>query len=150
MKRILLRVAISILTFGLGIGVSMLWQAYTYRSEPRLVSSGLPLQLLYVDACGGAGNTQTYSLSTGGQVSVSCHYFTSEAAANGLLQDVTALSPDIVEWSENVDSEGRPIGKSLVIKGPTVLRLSTYGKAYCQTRASSLEDLRWYEQHGPR
>ena len=152
MKRILLRVAISILTFGLGLGISMLWQAYTYRSQPRLVSStsGLPLQLLYVDACGGTGSAQTYTLSTGGQVSVSCVYFTSAEAADGLLQDVTAFSHDVVEWSENLDGRGRPIGRTLVIKGPKVLRLSTYGKAYCETRASSLEDLRWFEENGPR
>jgi hypothetical protein len=153
MKRILLRVAISIFTFGLGVGISMLWQEYAYRSEARRVSSapsGLPLQLLYVDACGGSGNTQTYDLSTGGQVSVSCVYFTSEAAADGLLQDISGFNPDVVEWSENLDGRGRPIGRTLVIKGAKVLRLSTYGKAYCQTRASSLEDLRWYDEYGPR
>lgn len=152
MKRILLRVAISVLTFGLGLGISMLWRVYTYRSEPRLVStspSGLPLQLLYVDACGASSNTQTFEMPNGGQISVSCLYFSSAEGANGLFHDITPENANIIEWSENLDSNGRPIGKTLVIKGPTVLRLSTYGKAYCQTRASSLEDLRTFENRVP-
>ena len=151
MRRILLRLAISILTFALGVGISMLWHEYAYRADARVVSaapSGLPLQLLYMDACGGNGNTQTYNLPTGGQVSVNCMYFTSEAAANGLLRDVTSFGQDAVEWSEVLDDMGRPVSKTLLIKGPQVLRLSTFGKTYCQTRASSLEDLRWFDEHG--
>jgi hypothetical protein len=141
-------VAISILTFALGIGASLLWREYTYRAQPRVFSnttSGLPLQLLYVDACGGATNTQTFAMPNGGQISVSCLYFSSEEAANGLFHDITPETANVIEWSENFDSKGNSIGKTIVLAGPTVLRLSTYGKALCRTRASSLEDLRTFE-----
>jgi len=149
MKQFLVKMAVLVFTFCLGLGVSALWREYAYRlaAERRVESehtSGLPLQLLYTDACGGNNNTQTFALYNGGQVSISCYYFSSEAAANGLLNDIAAKS-EVVERSTRLDAGGRQAGETIVIASPTVMRLSTYGKAVCKTRASSLEDLRAFD-----
>ena len=147
MKRLVLRLTVLVLTFGLGLGVSVLWQDYAHRVPAEPVSStpsGLPLQLLYVDACGGSVYSRSFELPEG-QISINCYYFSTEAAAEAMLDDVIARSSEIVESSENGESDGRRVGRTIVVAGPTVGRFSTFGKAFCKTRASSLEALRSFE-----
>jgi len=148
MKRLVLKLTVLVLTFGLGLGVSVLWQDYAHRVPAEPVSStpsGLPLQLLYVDACGGSVYTRSFELPEGGQIAINCYYFSTEAAAEAMLDGVIARSSEIVESSEKGERDGRRVGRTIVVAGPTVERFSTFGKAFCKTRASSLEALRSFE-----
>jgi hypothetical protein len=160
MKRILLHLAISIFAFGLGVGVSALWRSYTSINtlEPLRADfiadtfDELPYPVVTREEAGIACGSSTiythyYYLSNGGEISRSCRTYSSAAEANSVLQ-ARRGSPYTVEWSVNVNSNGQPVGETvLILESPNVVRLSTHLGRLCETRASSMSDMRWFENH---
>jgi hypothetical protein len=156
MKRILLHLAMSILALGLGLTVSGLWRFYTSVNTPQLfladTSEELPFPLVTREevgiAFGPIGRTYLhhYYLSNGGDITHACYNFSSAAAATNELQARRRGALDTIEWSLNVNSEGQPVGEIVLIReSPGVVRLSTNLERLCKTNASSLNDLRWFE-----
>ena len=156
MKRILLHLAISVLAFGLGLGVSALWRSFISNNQPQPfltdISVVLPYPVLNKEevgiACGPRGSAYThyYYLSNGGEVTRSCRDFSSAGEANSELQARRRHSSDTMEWSVNINREGQPVGERvLILEGPTVVRLSTTLGTLCETRASSMDDMRWFD-----
>jgi hypothetical protein len=161
MRRTLLRIAIAVLTFSLGVGVSVGWQLYQWSLVPYEVSPTCcdtvavvetpqvtrPSEITIVgglDACGPEANYHTRELSDGTRISQSCETWSSPLAAARRLK--TRLSnAQIVERSEERDEKGRIIGQKILTAGPRVMKLTIYGKNLCVTEAPSLEHLRLYE-----
>lgn len=154
MKRILLHLAISTLAFGLGVGVSASWHFYTSVNTPEPfladTSEELPYPVVTREeadiACGSStAYTHHYYLSNGGEIMRSRQDYTSAAQANSVLQARGHAHPT-VEWSLNVNSKGQPIGETiLILESGTAVRLSTNLETLCETRAFSLDDIRWFE-----
>ena len=154
MKRILLHLLISVFAFGLGVSVSALWRSYVPVEAPQPflaeISKELPSPLISLEGvaigCGPHGTTFSYGLSNRGYVTRSCQEFPSFSQVHSALHARHPNGSDIIEWSTNLNSDGQAIGETiLVLEGATVVRLSTYGLLLCETRASSLNDLRWFE-----
>lgn len=155
MKRILLHLAISTLAFGLGVSVSALWHFYTSVNTPQPfladTSEELPYPVVTREeagiACGyhSSAYTHYYYLSNGGEITRSCRDYSSAAEAANALE-ARRRGSGTVEWSVNVNSEGQPVGETvLILESPSVVRLSTHLGRLCETRASSLDDIRWFE-----
>src|SRR5215216_2308716 len=154
MKRILLHLAISVLAFGVGLSASALWRLYisVNTPEPFLadISEELPFPLLIREevgiACGpdsSTTNSHYYYLSNGGEVTRTCHSLSSAAAASKEVQARRHGASDTIDWSLNINSEGQPVGETvLIVESPTIVRLSTNLGRLCETRASSMNDLR--------
>lgn len=148
MKRILLHLAISVLAFGLGVTVSAFWRFYTSLNVPQSVLVHMPARVSSLELVTiGCGNENTTYLSNGGQITRECYKFSSEAEANSMLQARRQASgADIIEWSEIVDRNGQHIGQTILIMvNPTVIRLSTYRETLCETRAYSMNEMRWFD-----
>ena len=155
MKRILLKLAVSVLAFVLGVTVSVLWRFHTYADAPACladISADMPDPTLSVDGvvigCGADITQTSYILSNGSEITRVCQHYLSAAQANNVFQAKRA-GFDMVEWSANLDSNGRRIGeKVVVISGHTFVRLSIQGNTLCETRAPSFDKLRWFENGG--
>lgn len=154
MKRILLHLAISVLAFGLGVTVSDLWRSYIPVDVPQPfladASNELPFPVISLECirvgCGPHNTKFSYGLSDGGYITRTCQEFPSFSEVHSALHARHPNGPEIIEWSTNLDSNGQAIGETvLVFDGATAVRLSTYGLLLCETRASSLNDLRWFE-----
>jgi hypothetical protein len=152
MKRILLKLAVSVLTFALGLTVSAGWRFYTSVNAPEPfladISGELPYPLITLQeisiSCGSHASYY-YGLSNGGYVTSSCQDFSSDSEAHNVFH-ARYRDSGIIEWSTNRDNNEQAIGESvLVVEGATVRRLSTYRASLCEIQASSLEDLRWFE-----
>ena len=152
MKRILLKVAVSVLAFGLGVTVSALWRFYTHTDAPDCladISADMPSPTLSIDgvvlACGADITQTSYILSNGAEITRVCQHYLSAAEAHNVFQARRA-GLEMIEWSANLDSNGRRIGeKVLLISGHTFVRLSIQGNTLCETRAPSLHNLTWFE-----
>lgn len=157
MRRILLRVWILAMAFGLGISVSALWRLYKLYQLPAvsevIVSDppphtplkAPPLRIVgVIDACGPESNRHVYELSDGSRITTICETFTSRAGAARALKAETGLS-QVVDRSMNLDERGRSVGETILITTPRVFRLSTYEKNLCVTEAPSLRHLQWIE-----
>ena len=170
MRRTLLKIAIFVLTLGLGVGVSIGWQLYQWSLVPYEVNPTPPWPLGTgkkphqpvptavtivggMDACGPEANFHTMDLSDGTQISQSCETFSSPLAAARAL-NTRILNAEIVERSTERDEKGRIIGEKILTAGARVMRFSIYGKSLCVTDAPSLTHLRLYEsselQQGPQ
>ena len=161
MRRTLLRIAIFMLTFAAGVGVSLGWQLYQWSLVPYEVSPTCcktvavvetlrimrPSQITIVggmDACGAEANYHTMELSDGTRISQSCESLSSPLAAARALKTRVA-NAEIVEHSEERDEQGRIIGQKILITSPRVMKLTIYGKSLCVIEAASIEHLRLYE-----
>ena len=161
MRRILLKVAVFLLTFALGVGVAVCWELYQWSLVPYEVSQTCcdavtiveyprvtrPAEITIVggmDACGPEANFHTRELSDGTHISQSCETFSSPlAAARALkarLRDAT-----IAERTQDRDETGRLLGEKILVTSPRVMKLTIYGKSLCVIEAPSLEYLRLYE-----
>ena len=83
MRRILLRLWILGLAFGLGISVSALWRLYRLYKIPEVLEVAVttpvpavkeaPIKIVGgMDACGPTANHHVYDLSDGSRISTSC------------------------------------------------------------------------------
>ena len=147
MKRILLHLAISIFAFGLGVAVSGLWRVYIVNL-PKAFFAHLPVQAsgLELVTIGFESNSTTF-LSNGGQITRSCQNFFSAEEASSVLQEKRRAGSDIIEWSDIVDRSGEHIGQTiLILESPTVVRFSTNRETLCETRASSMNEMRWFDK----
>ena len=154
MRRILFRLWIFGLAFGLGISVSTLWRVYHLYHLPEVYEvvvttpvptvKEAPLKIVGgIDACGPKANHHVYDLSDGSRISTSCEsYISSSAAARALLRRLG--NAQVAERSQNLDDAGRREGETILVINPTVLRLSTHGKTLCVTEAPSLKHLQMF------
>ena len=151
MKRILLKLAVSILTFVLGFGVSALWRLYTYANAPEpFLAEGIQSPVLSLDSvvigCGSQITVTSYSLSNGAEITRTCQHFSSDAEAENVMQARRGVGFQLIESSVTIDSEGRRIGETALFSASyTVVRLSRNGATLCETRAPTLGNLRWFE-----
>ena len=161
MRRTLLKIAIFVLTFGFGVGVSVCWQLYQWSLVPHEVSPtccdaapvvGMPRitapsQITIVggmDACGPTANYHSLELSDGTRIFQSCERFSSPSAAARSLK--TKLADAVIAGRlEERDENGRVIGKKILTTSPRVMRLSIIGNTLCVTDAPSLNHLQLYE-----
>ncbi len=154
MRRTLLRIAIFVLAFGLGVGVSACWQLYQWSLLPFEVSPDVvavpdwaaPPRITIVggmDACGPTANFHTMELSDGTRISQSCETFSSPLAAARALK-TRLVNAEIAERSEQRDEKGRIIGEMILTTRP-LQRFRIQGKSLCVTAAPSLHHLRLYE-----
>jgi hypothetical protein len=156
MRRSLLRIAIFILAFGLGVGVSACWQLYRWSLLPIEVSPeavavpnwAAPPRITMgggIDACGPTANFHTRELSDGTRISQSCETFSSPLAAARELK-IRLGNGSIAQRSAERDENGLLIGESILTTRPGgVMRLSIFGNSLCVTEAPSLTHLRLYE-----
>lgn len=159
MRRILLRVAIFALTFGLGVGVWAGWQLYQWSLTPYdgsspfdfsnvvAVTKPRPTGLRIVggmDACGGTANFHIAELSDGTRINQSCRQMTASAIAREVKNQLA--DAEVAERSEERDENGRVIGEKILILSPKVLRLRISGNSLCQTEAATFTHLELYEQ----
>jgi hypothetical protein len=154
MRRILLRLWIFGLAFGLGISVSALWRLYNLYQLPEVneivlttpvpAVKEVPLTIVGgMDACGPTANYHVYGLSDGSRISSSCEsYASSAAAARALLRRLGKAQ--VAERSQNLDEAGRREGETVLVINPTALRLSTHGKTLCVTEAPTLKHLQMF------
>ena len=149
MRRILLRLWIFGLAFGLGISVSALWRLYRLYKTPEVsqvvVTTPVPAVEVVgiIDACGPTANHHVYELSDGSRISTSCESYRSSAAAARALRERLGKA-QIAEHSENLDEAGRVEGETVLILTPRLLRLSTHGRTLCVTEAPSLQLLQLF------
>ncbi|HKP82030.1 MAG TPA: hypothetical protein VJT69_08425 [Pyrinomonadaceae bacterium] len=149
MKRILLKIAVSVLTFVLGVTVSAFWHFYTYVSAP--LSAVIPSPVLKFDTvvigCGSQITASSYSLSNGAEITRTCQHFSSDAEARNVLDARRGGDGyDLVEWSSKIDADGERIGESvLLFSSQSVVRINRDGATLCETRAPTLGNLRWFE-----
>jgi len=152
MKRILLKLAVSILTFVLGIGVSALWRLYSYANAPEPLIAGIsediPSPVLSLNSveigCGPQLTVTSYILSNGAEIMRTCQHFSSDAEAK--MHARSGVGFELIESSVTKDGDGQRIGETaLFSSGYNVVRLTRDGATLCETRAPSLGDLRWFE-----
>src|SRR5215203_31885 len=126
MKRILLRLWITALTFGLGISVSAAWHIYKLSNlpdSPRAIVCQLlvPQTPTIVDAhfeCHQKTHYHSYKLSDGTWVCNRCEVFsTRQAASFALAKQSREL--EISERSITHDTNGRPTGETITVTTPT-------------------------------
>jgi hypothetical protein len=150
----LLKVAIAVLAFGLGVYVDALWRAYVFSDaaafnraqvQPSLVNSEAITVAAAIHSSGPSGNTHIYELSDGGHVLITCEFYTSPSAANQELHSRAVGRTDMLEWSENVDGDGESVGQKIVFMTPTVVSFSTSRSYLCETKASSVKHLHLIE-----
>ena len=161
MKRILLKVAVFLMTFAVGVGVAVCWELYQWSLVPYEVSPTCcdaapvvetpritrPAEITIVggmDACGPKANFHTRELSDGTHISESCETFSSPLAAARALK-ARLRDAEIAERTEDRDETGRLLGEKILVTGPRVMKLTIYGKNLCVTEAPSLDYLRLYE-----
>jgi hypothetical protein len=155
MKRILLKFAVSVLTFVLGIGVSALWRFYSANApEPFLagISGDMPSPVVSLDSvvigCRSDMAVSAYYLSNGAEIMRTCQHYSSPAEARNAMQARRGIGSEIIESSANIDSDGQRIGETaLLVYSYNVVRLTTMDNTLCETRASSLDDLRRFENN---
>ena len=155
MKHILLKVVVSVLAFGLGVSVSVLWRFHAYADAPACladISADMPNPTLSVDGvvigCGADITQTSYILSNGAEITRVCQHYLSAEQANNVFQARRA-GLEMIAWAANLDSNGRRIGeKVVVISGHTFVRLSIQGNTLCETRAPSFDKLRLFENGG--
>ena len=156
MKRILLKLAVSVLTFVLGIGVSALWRLYSYANAPEPflagISGDIPSPVLSFDTvvigCGSQITASSYSLSNGAEITRTCQHFSSDAEARNVMQSRRDGGYEWSEWSAKIDADGERIGETaLLVSRYDIVRLTTRDDTLCETRASSLGDLRRFENN---
>lgn len=154
MKRILLHLAISIFAFALGVTITATWRYYASLSVPEPyipnITDELPSPQLAVggitSACG-PNTAYTYFLSNGAKITRICEFYSSADDAMIVMRARRSAGADIISWSSNINSEGTSVGENILfVSGGSAIRLITYGSTLCETRSSSLIDLRWFEE----
>ena len=161
MRQILLKVAVFLMTFGLGVGIAVCWELYqwslvSYEVSPTCCDAVAvvetprvtrPAEITIVggmDACGPRANYHTRELSDGTRISESCETLSSPLAAARALK-ARLRDAKIAERSEERDEEGRLTGETILVTSPRVMKLTIYGKNLCVTESPSLDHLRLYE-----
>ena len=150
MRRILLRLWIFGLAFGLGISVSALWRLYLLYQPPPASEVIItlvpprderPLKIHSAfDARGPKATYHIYNVSDGSQVTTTCETFVSSAAATRALRARLGQA-QVAESSVNVNDKGRREGETVLVTTPTVIRLSTHDRRLCVTEVPSLRHL---------
>jgi hypothetical protein len=154
MRRILLRLWIFGLAFGLGISVTALWRLYRlYRlpivnevvvTTPVPAVKEAPLKIVGgMDACGPTANYHVYDLSDGSRMTTSCKSYVSAAAAGRALR-ARLGNAEMAQHCENLNEAGQVESEIVIVTTPTVIRLSTYGRTLCVTEAPSLKPLKMF------
>lgn len=153
MRRTLLRIAIFMLAFGLGVGVSICWRLYQWSLIPYDVSSELYVLELAapglrvvesMHACGLQASYYTVKLSDGTAISERCEEFSSPLASARALQTRLA-NTEIIDRFDVRDDQGRLIGEKILTTDPLAMRLSIYDKDLCVTSSPSVHHLKLYE-----
>src|SRR5689334_12464398 len=124
MRRILLRLAIFALTFGLGVGVWAGWQLYRWSLTPydgstpfdfsNVVAISKPgsvgLRIVGgIDACGSTANFHIAELSDGTRIDQSCRQMSANAIARDVRNELAHA--EVAEQSEEHDENGRVTGE---------------------------------------
>ena len=144
MKRILLHLVVSLLAFVLGVTVSVLWRFQISVNLPEPGLAYIPVSLKIATL--GNGLEATTYLSNGEQVARKCQNFTSATEANSVLHARHHSGADVIEWFSIIDGYGQPIGQTiLILENSSVIRLSTYREKLCETRAPTLNEMRWFD-----
>ena len=147
MKRILLHLAVSFLAFGLGVTASVLWR---YHISVKLLEPGLaylPARMLSLELVTlETGSESTTYLYNGEQITRTCRNFTSATEANSVLHARLQFGGAVVERSGIIDRSDQPIGQTiLMLENSSVIRISTYREKLCETRASTMNEMRWFD-----
>ena len=147
MKRILLHLAVSLLAFGLGVTASVLWRFHISVNLPEPALAYIPTRVLSLELVTiGSGADSTTYLSNGEQITRKCQSFASDTEANSVLHARHQSGAAVVQWSGIIDRYGQPIGQTiLIMENSAVIRLSTYREKLCETRASSMNEMRWFD-----
>lgn len=157
MEKLLLRIWIFVLAFGLGISISAIWRIYTLPALPEPVIEtievsqvvSMPREIPQIigerHSCGASRGPEVYNYTDGGRVTVYCPTYQSSAAAAQALQR-RLRGATIEEQSLNIDSNGDPLGEEILITAPTISRLRRNGQVLCEVEASSYNHLIWFEK----
>lgn len=153
MKRILLNIAVSVLTFVLGLTISAFRHLYTSVNAPvASISAVIPSPVLSFDTvvigCGSEITSSSYSLSNGAEITRTCQHFSSDAEARNLLQARRGDEDgyELIEWTSKIDADGDRVGESvLLFSSQSVVRINRDGATLCETRAPTIGNLRWFE-----
>lgn len=156
MERLLSRIWIFILAFGLGVSISALWRIYTLpivpddvgvtvpRPQETVGTVSIPKLVDAPHSCGALPSGQTYTYSDGGRVSITCKRFNSVEIASREFEKLL-VGVEIAERSQEPGSSDRAPMEEELITTPVVIRLRKTGTILCEVRASSLDHLRWFE-----
>lgn len=157
MERLLPRIWVFVLAFGLGISISAIWRIYTLPafsipapaepfiepliepvSEPSVTSGEGPRLVEGSHNCG-AADQQVYEYDDGGWVVARCRKFKSASAAarevETRLLDATIAERSVTE-----------AGEEILLTAPDTVRIRKKGRLLCELEASSLYHLNWFEK----
>lgn len=156
MKRTLINVWISVMTFCVGVSVSSLWRVYalpkmpapiavTKTAERPTIAAPAHVIVRSIDAWGPKGNFHSYVLADGSTVSVECRAYGSASAVKWALRRELRAAGQIVSRSRHPGEDGEVMGETILAVGEGAVELSTNGKSICVTRAASLKHLQAHE-----
>lgn len=155
MERLLPRIWVFVLAFGLGISISAIWRIYTLPafsipaapliepliepvSEPTANSGEGPRLREGSHNCG-AADQQVYEYDDGGWVVARCRRFKSASAATREVE-TRLLDATIAERSVT------EAGEEILLTAPDTVRIRKKGRLLCELEASSLYHLNWFEK----
>ena len=161
MRRTLLKIAVFVLTLGLGVGISLGWNLYQWSLVPYEISPTPPWPLATktpprpqaadeimivggIDACGRDANFHTMELSDGTTISQTYETFSSPPAAARALK-TRLIHAEIAERIVERDDKGRITVETILTASPRVMRIRIYGKNLSVINAPSLKHLQLYE-----
>src|SRR5262245_27474059 len=150
MKRALIHMWVSVLTFCLGVSASSVWRIYSLPkmpapikvSEAAVLADGTAVPPIdYMDgihACGPNGSFHAFRIADGSRVSVSCFKYSSPSAVRQALKRWLAKGKMIKVPEDDVELAGR-----IIVAVPDGFEeLRTYRYGLCVTEAPSLSHLR--------
>ncbi|HEY0762674.1 MAG TPA: hypothetical protein VGD61_09920 [Pyrinomonadaceae bacterium] len=155
MERLLPRIWVFVLAFGLGISISAIWRIYTLPafsipaaplieplieagSEPGVTSGEGPRLREGGHRCGAAAD-QVYEYDDGGWVVARCREFKSSADATREV-GTRLLNATIAQRSVT------EAGEEILLTAPDIVRLRKKGSLLCELKASSLSHLNRFEK----
>ena len=150
MRRILIYLWASVMTFCLGTVTSSLWNLFTLPpiaaptrltdpSKIELTAFKPPLtRVSGFNACGPKGSWHVTELSDGTRLVTDCKIFLSNLAASRALISHLNNFPEILEESHVRQDD------VVLAKGEGVIELRRSGRSLCVTQAPSLKHLRWW------
>jgi hypothetical protein len=150
MRRLSLRLLVSLLTFAIGITVSGLWlfgnRLFSEMKEESISQQPLTFSST-MHACGPTSNHHTYVASDGVSISLSNEEFPSDKLAAKELQKKLESANEIIERRPELDSSGRKMGERVVAMfGNRVVVFRLWGNFLRSTESSSLKHILEFEK----
>ena len=155
MRRLVLHLAVTCLTFLIGSAVSASYGSLTTvdsnpvesQDEITYISVDPPPELKIlsgIDACGPTANFHTYFASDGAQLSTSCRHM---AFPKRELKKRLANATEIIERRQELSEHGVVISERVVIRTSNgVASFLITDKSFCETTAPSMKHLQLLEK----